>query len=97
MEHKQVFTGFSEVRHTLHGSGPGTNNSDPFVRQVGHKCALGITTGVGVIPATGMKGMALKRFYARYTWQLGNMQRACAHGHKLGSKRIAPVGTDQPA
>ena len=45
--------------HTLHGGRPCPNHSHPFIAELTQP-AKGIATGIGIIPATRVKSVALK-------------------------------------
>ena len=58
---------------------------------------LGVATGIVVVPAAGVEGMALEGGDAWDTRQLWPIERSVGHGHELGSDGVTPVGVNNPA
>ena len=83
------------MRNALNGCRPGADNPDTLVLEPVQAARI-VTTGIAIVPATGVEGVALKRRDAGNARQLGPVQRAIRHRHILGLESIAPIGGDHP-
>ena len=63
------------MRDALNGGGAGSDNPDTFVLEL-VQASGGVATGIVIIPATGVKSVALVAGNAGNTRQLGPIQRA---------------------
>ena len=58
---------------------------------------MGVSTGVSVVPSTGMKGVAFKVADAFYGWQFGSVQRTVGVHDKARFEGVLSVGGYNPA
>ncbi len=96
LEHPERATVSGEVRHALHRSGTGADQRHAPVGQLVHRRAESIAARVVIVPAAGVKRMALERLDAGDARQLGHVQRPGAHADELRGERIAAIAADEP-
>ena len=56
LKYVQLFGPFPQMRNTLHASGAGTDDANTLIFEI-DQIAVGVTAGVRVIPAAGVKGV----------------------------------------
>ena len=83
--------------NALHRCCPSTDDADAFICKARHQCTGRVTTGVGVIPAAGVEGMASKRVNTRDARQFGQMQRPSARAHIFSAQHVAAISVHDVA
>ncbi len=96
LEHEQRAGRGGDVRDDLHGGGAGADDADALVAQA-RQAAVRVTSRVGVVPATGVKGMTRERIDAWDAGELGSVEGAIAHDEESRRHPVAPIGVDGPA
>ena len=79
----------------LHRRGTRADDADPSAAQAVQGPAR-VTSGVRVVPATGVKGVTREILDALDTRELGSMERAVAHDEESSRDPVMPVGEDGP-
>ena len=82
--------------HALHRRGAGADDGHPLVGQPLHRCAVGITTGVVVVPTAGVERVPFEVGDAGESGELGHVQWPEAHANELGGEVIAPAAAHDP-
>ncbi len=80
-------------RCDLDARGPGADQADLLVGELGHRLALVITTGYVVVPTSGVEGRALERLDSGDPGQLRTVQRTGTHGDVRRGNPVAVVVT----
>ena len=83
--------------NALHRCCPSADDADAFICKARHRCTGRVTTGVGVIPAAGVEGVASKQVNARDARQFGQMQRPSSCAHIFGTQHVAAISVHDVA
>ena len=79
------------MRNALHGGSAGADNADALVAEPVQP-PFAAATGVIVVPAAGMEGVALEMVDAGNSGQLGPGQQTIGHHHIMGADPVTAVG-----
>ena len=96
LEDEQVFRARAQMRHALHGGGARADDADDLVGEARH-VPRGIAARIAIVPAAGVKAVALERVDARYAWQFRPMQQAAGDHDETCAKNVAAIGRNDPA
>ena len=91
LEDVQLLGHCAQSRDGLDCGRPGADDAHDFVFQTRQ-----VVPGVGIVPARGVEGVALKGLHACDPGQLGLGQGAVGADHKPRPHVVAPVGRDMP-
>src|SRR5580704_10491731 len=84
------------MRHALDGGRARADDADALVAELGERRTERIAARVVVIPAAGVKGMALEILDAGNSRKLRHMQRSRAQTDELRGEFVAAIGADDP-
>ena len=84
------------MRNDLHGGRSGADDADPLVGQA-VESAVRVASGIGVVPPTGVEGMAFELPDSGDPRELRPVQGSVAHHEEPGRHAITAVRRDGPA
>ena len=96
LEDEKFFRGFSQFWYNLNCRCTSTDNAHSLISKFLHQC-LRTSTGVAVIPATGVEGTTCVGFNTRDARQLGLMKNSTGNHDELCRENVAARGHDIPA